>query len=190
MITATPEIASQISPSCPDSSDRLFQLAYGELRQLAAARLRSERADHTLQATALVHEAYIRLLKGTDGADADIWKNRAHFFAAAAEAMRRILVESARRKRRHKRGGKKPRLAVDLASLSAPAPPFDVLEIADALTDLEAEYPDHAMLVKLRYFLGMTIAECANALGVATPTIERRWRYARAWLAQRLKQSG
>jgi RNA polymerase sigma factor (TIGR02999 family) len=116
------------------------------------------------------------------------WSGRSHFFAAAAEAMRRILVENARKKHRHKRGGDKVRLAIDVDGVPADAPPFDILEIEDALARLEAEHPEHATVVKLRYFAGMTIWQCAEALGVATPTIERRWRYARAWLAQRLNE--
>jgi RNA polymerase sigma factor (TIGR02999 family) len=141
-----------------------------------------------LQATALVHEAYLRLLNRAGAAEGGSWNSRAHFFAAAAEAMRRILVENARRKRRYKRGSDHVRVAIDIAGVPSPTPAFDMLEIADVLADLELEHPEHATVVKLRYFVGMTIAECADALGVATPTVERRWRYARAWLAQRLHE--
>lgn len=166
----------------------LLPLVYNELRQLAAARLAQEKSGQTLQATALVHEAYLRLLRGAVGTGGDAWRSRAHFFVAAAEAMRRILIENARRKGRRKRGGEKVRVDIDVSSLPSKAAPFDMLEIAEVLAELETEHPEHATVVKLRYFVGMTIAECADALGVATPTIERRWRYARAWLAQRLDE--
>jgi RNA polymerase sigma factor (TIGR02999 family) len=179
---------SQVGASKEHAAAQLLPLVYSELRQLAVARLRGEKAGHTLQATALVHEAYLRLLKRAVGTDGDAWDSRAHFFAAAAEAMRRILVENARRKRRYKRGSDKIRIAIDVASLPSTTPSFEMLEIADALTELEKEHPEHATVVKLRYFVGMTIAECADALGIATPTVERRWRYARAWLAQRLHE--
>jgi RNA polymerase sigma factor (TIGR02999 family) len=189
MVGVITQVLSQVGAGNRQSPSQLLPLVYCELRQLATARLRSEKAGHTLQATALVHEAYLRLLKRAGAAEGKVWSSRAHFFAAAAEAMRRILIENARRKRRYKRGADHIRVAIDIASIPSPAPSFDMLEIADALTDLEAELPEHATVVKLRYFVGMTIAECAEALGVATPTVERRWRYARAWLAQRLHET-
>ena len=179
------QILSQIDQGDPHAAEQLLPLVYDELRKLAAAKMAHEKPGQTLQATSLVHEAYLWLV---DAETAQRWNSRGHFFAAAAEAMRRILVENARRKRRYKRGSDKVRVLIDVASLPAPTLPFDVLEIAEALAELEREHPEHATVVKLRYFVGMTISECADALGVATPNIERRWRYARAWLAQHLNE--
>lgn len=188
MAGAVTHILAGVSAGESSASNVLLPLVYRELRQLAAARLRSEKAGQTLQATALVHEAYLRLLKSPSGSAGDLWHSRAHFFAAAAEAMRRILVENARRKSRLKRGGEKMRVPLEGAGLVSAGPTTDMLDVAEAVAELEAQFAEHATVVKLRYFVGMTIAECADALGVARPTIERRWRYARAWLAQRLKE--
>jgi RNA polymerase sigma factor (TIGR02999 family) len=166
----------------PSAAAQLLPLVYSELRQLAAARLAAERPGHTLQPTALVHEAYLRLVGFDSGQP---WNGRGHFFAAAAEAMRRILVEQARRKGRLKRGGDCTR--VDLpADAAADEPAIDVLALDDALTAFAAAHPEKAEVVKLRFFAGMTTAEAAAALGVSTATAERHWRYARAWLARRL----
>jgi RNA polymerase sigma factor (TIGR02999 family) len=167
----------------PQAGGQLLPLVYDELRQLAAQKLAQEKPGHTLEATALVHEAYLRLA----GADAQqCWNSRGHFFAAAAEAMRRILVESARRKGRQKRGGgwRRQDVNVDEPAMDEPAP--DLLAVDDALEALAREHAEHAELVKLRYFAGLTLAEAAGALGMSTATAERRWRYARAWLARRL----
>lgn len=188
MVGAVRDDRSQAHLTAAHSSERLLPVVYFELRQLAMARLRQERAGHSLQATALVHEAYLRLVRGPQGSGETQWKSRSHFIAAVAEAMRRILVDHARRKRAQKRGGAAARITVDVDNLPSPAASFEVLALTDALTALEAEHPEHANLVKLRYFVGLTIAECADVLAVATPTIERRWRYARAWLAQRLSE--
>lgn len=161
----------------------LLPLVYDELRTLAAARMSAERPDHTLDATALVHEAYLRLV---GPGDAGAWNGRGHFFAAAAEAMRRILVESARRKGRHKRGGGLGR--VDLAGVDVPAtaPGDDLLALDAALDRFAAEYPSHARLVTLRYFAGCTLPEAARALGISDATADRYWAFARAWLRAEL----
>jgi RNA polymerase sigma factor (TIGR02999 family) len=153
---------------------------YEELRKLAAQRLAREPEGQTLQPTALVHEAYVRL--AGDG-DAARWANRAHFFAAAAEAMRRILIDNARRKQTVKHGGERRR--VDQAEVAAPASETtldDLLALDEALEKLAADAPEKAQLVKLRYFAGLTTAEAAEALGVSLATAERHWTYARAWL--------
>jgi RNA polymerase sigma factor (TIGR02999 family) len=157
----------------------LLPLVYDELRMLAAARMAAEPAAHTLDATALVHEAYLRLV---DPADAARWENRGHFFAAAAEAMRRILVETARRKGRVKRGGERRRVALDPAHAAADTSDDDLLAVDEALARLEAESPEAAAVVKLRYFAGLTAEQAAAALGVSKKTTDRQWAYARAWL--------
>src|SRR5262249_27992084 len=138
----------------------------------------------TLQATALVHEAYLRLV---DVKKAEHWNSRGHFFAAAAEAMRRILVESARRKGRRKRGGDWRRWDVQLNEPAVEGPDADILAVDAALAQMAREPPDKVQLVKLRYFAGMTLAEAASALGISTAPADRQWRYARAWLARRLR---
>lgn len=167
------------------ASAQLLPLVYDELRKLAAARLVQERPGQTLQATALVHEAYLRLV-GSD--NAENWDGRHHFFAAAAEAMRRILVDSARRKARTKRGGELQRCNQDLANLVSDEASQEVLALDEALDELAKEEPVKAELVKLRYFAGFTSAEAAAILKISTATAERHWRYARAWLAQRIRE--
>ncbi len=159
-------------------SDELLPLVYDELRKLAAARLKQEKPGQTLQATALVHEAYLRLVSPDE---AQRWANRAHFFAAAAEAMRRILVEEARRKQTLKRGGSLDRRDVNQAELAAPAA-VDVLELDEALDRLAKCDHQAAQLVKLRFFAGMTLPEAARALDLAERTTERLWVYARSFL--------
>ena len=168
----------------PQAFQKLFPLVYDELRGLAARRLAQEKPGQTLQATALVHEAYMRLV-GAD--EAPEWESRGHFFAAAAEAMRRILVDSARRKRAEKRGGGRGRLDLHDVDLAAPAPPGDLLAIDEALTKLEAHDPPKARLVKLRYFAGLSEDDAARALGISRATAHRHWRYARAWLLSELR---
>jgi RNA polymerase sigma factor (TIGR02999 family) len=160
---------------------QLLPMVYGELRKLAAQKLAQEKPGQTLQATALVHEAYLRLV-GTD--EAQHWYSSRHFIAAAAEAMRRILVENARRKRSRKRGGGRQRQHRDLNDLpvTVPGDPAEVLAIHEALEQLAEKSPRKAELVKLRYFLGCTMAETAQILGVALATAEEDWTYARAWL--------
>jgi RNA polymerase sigma factor (TIGR02999 family) len=166
------------------ASAQLLPLVYDELRRLAAQRLAQERPGQTLQATALVHEAYLRLVAGGEGA----WDNRRHFFAAAAEAMRRILVENARRKKCRKRGGDRQREELDADRLLAPTLDEDLLALDEALSRLAERDPVKADLVKLRYFAGMTLAEAAAALGISPATADRYWAYARAWLHQELSR--
>jgi RNA polymerase sigma factor (TIGR02999 family) len=161
----------------------LLPLVYDELRKLAAAKMAAENPGHTLNATALVHEAYLRLV-GDQHFD-----SRAHFFAAAAEAMRRILVENARRKQGPKHGGGMQRIDADLSLVAAQVRAVDLLELDDALTRLAAESPARAELVKLRFFTGMTIPEAADVLGISQATAERYWAYARTWLYAELSDS-
>ena len=164
----------------PQASAELLPLVYDELRKLAAAKLAQEKPGQTLQTTALVHEAYLRL-RGSD--DSARWDSRGHFFAAAAEAMRRILVDVARRKQRTKRGGNMRRCDVDLASLVVEESSEDILLLDEALAEFAKTDAAKAELVKLRYFAGLTSAEAAAILGISSATAERHWRYARAWLA-------
>ena len=173
----------------PSAAEDLLAVVYAELRRLATAQMRQERPGHTLQPTALVHEAYLRL---TGTADAGMcWAGRAHFFAAAAEAMRRILVESARRKRRQKHGGQFARLPADVDGLvlDAAADPLEVLAVHEALDQLASKAPRKAELAKLRYFVGCTLPEAAQILGISTKTAEEDWTYARAWLRRYWRRS-
>ncbi len=163
------------------AADQLLPLVYDELRQLAAQKMAREDPGHTLAPTALVHEAYLRLI---DVDEAQQWDNRRHFFAAAAEAMRRILVENARRKRRLKHGGDRQRIALDLDKSVVEAPDDDVLAVDEALQGLEKVDPQNAALVKLHFFAGLSLQETAQALGIAERTAYRDWAYARAWLAR------
>ena len=169
------------------AAEQLLPLVYDELRQLAAQKLAQEKPGQTLQATALVHEAYLRLV-GVDSEQR--WQSRGHFFAAAAESMRRILIESARRKKRPKHGGGQQRVDLDEALLVAPDPSDDLLALSDALDQLEAADPLAARLVKLRYFAGLTMPEAAQALGIPLRTAERNWTYARTWLHRELSPTG
>lgn len=167
------------------AASELLPLLYAELRNLAAARMASEGDGHTLQATALVHEAYLRLV-GTD--DAQVWDGRGHFFAAAAEAMRRILVDNARRKNRLKRGGDRQR--VELADVpAAQQPREDLLALDAALNKLKNVDATAAELVQLRYFAGLTMPQAAEFLNISQRTAERVWSYARAWLRQEMQDS-
>lgn len=172
----------------PHAAGQLLPLVYEELRKLAAQRLSREAVGQTLQATALVHEAYLRLVGGDQG-DADVrrWNGRGHFFAAAAEAMRRILVEGARRRQRIKRGGDLGRESLDAAEVAAPVDaPEDLLELDVALDRLDAADPLAARLVKLRYFAGLTIPQAAEALGVSPRKADFLWSFARAWLRREM----
>jgi RNA polymerase sigma factor (TIGR02999 family) len=173
-------ILSAIERGDPKAADQLLPLVYDELRRLAAQRLAHERPSQTLQATALVHEAYLRLVGSQDPG----WDGRGHFFAAAAEAMRRILVERARRKRRRKHGGGLSRQDPGLDDLAGAETrdPLEVLAVHEALDQLAEKAPRKAELVKLRYFLGCTIAEAAQVLGIAQSTAEEDWTYSKAWL--------
>lgn len=161
------------------AGDQLLPLVYDELRRLAAQRLAQEKPGQTLQATALVHEAYLRLVKGEQPQE---WNGRGHFFAAAAEAMRRILVENARRKKRGKHGGDRRQQQLDSGLVAAPEVSEDVLAIDEALTRLAQKEPVVAQLVQLRYFGGLTNKEAAQALGISPRTAGIYWSYARSWL--------
>ena len=180
-------ILSAIEQGDPHAAEQLLPLVYDELRRLAAAKLAQESPGQTLEATALVHEAYLRLVGTGDGPR---WQSRGHFCAAAAEAMRRILVENARRKRSLKRGGLRARRDLDEAQLAAPAAGVDVLALDEALGRLAARDAEAAELVKLRFFAGMTMREAAEALGLAERSAERLWTYARAFLAKELGPGG
>jgi RNA polymerase sigma factor (TIGR02999 family) len=169
----------------PQASDQLLPLVYEELRKLAAQRLALEKPGQTLQATALVHEAYLRLL----GAHDPGWSGRAHFFGAAAEAMRRILINRARESRRLKRGGDRRRVDIERLADPAEAPDDTLLELDDALRRLAASYPRCAELVKLRFFAGLRVEEAAAALGISRRSAEREWTFARAWLLDALGPS-
>ncbi len=172
-------ILSAIAQDGPTAAERLLPLVYDELRKLAAHRLSHERPGHTLQPTALVHEAFLRLV-GPE--DAKRWDHRGHFFAAAAGAMRRILVEAARRKLSLKHGGRRVRAAVEPDELAAPDRPDRLIAVDEALAGLAEADPRAAELVKLRYFAGLPVAEAATVLGISTRSAERLWTYARAWL--------
>lgn len=172
-------ILRQIEAGDPSAAEDLLPLVYDELRKLASARMAHERGDHMLQATALVHEAYIRLV------DVEVvrhWNSRGHFFAAAAEAMRRLLIEQARRDRSLKGGGQRRREPLTEIADAASPPPWDLLDLHEALTQFELIDPAKAELVKLRYFAGLSMEEAAGALGVSLATAKRHWAYARAWL--------
>jgi RNA polymerase sigma factor (TIGR02999 family) len=172
-------ILTAIEQGDPRAAEHLLPLVYDELRKLAAIQLAAEPAGQTLTATALVHEAYLRLVGGDTMHD---WNGRGHFFAAAAEAMRRILINRARNKGRLKRGGGRRRLDLEGLSDPADAPADDLLDLDDALDRLAAAYPQCAELVKLRFFAGLTLDEAAAALGLARRTADRQWAFARAWL--------
>ncbi len=175
------KIIQQIDQGDPNATEQLLPLVYEELRQLAMAKLAQETPGQTLQATALVHEAYLRLI-GADNSEPKRWDHRGHFFAAAAEAMRRILVEQARRKKRLKHGGERQRVDLDSACAVSAEPAVDLLALDEVLTKLAATRPTHAELVKLRYFAGLTMPEAADALGISLATAERYWTFARTWL--------
>ena len=180
------QILSQIESGDPSAADQLLPLVYDELRKLAAARMAQEKPGQTLQATALVHEAWLKLV---DVDEAHRWDSRGHFFAAAAEAMRRILINRARDKRRLKRGGDRERVHFDLLADPATAPDDDLLELDDALSDLAGTNPQAAELVKLRYFAGLPLPEAAAILGLSTRSAARLWAFARAWLIDALDHS-
>jgi RNA polymerase sigma factor (TIGR02999 family) len=171
----------------PRAAAQLLPLVYEELRQLAAVKLAQEEPGQTLQATALVHEAYLRLVKSDDAEGQEQrWDSRGHFFAAAAEAMRRILIDRAREKRADKRGGRHKRLDIDAIDLATTAAPEQLLALDEALAKLARGDPTAARLVELRYFAGLTVDEAGKALGMSTATAYRHWNYARAWLHSEL----
>jgi RNA polymerase sigma factor (TIGR02999 family) len=187
-MTDVTRILSAIEHGDPKAAGQLLPLVYEELRRLAARQLAPERTGHTLSATALVHEAYLRLVD----ADGEVarWNSRGHFFSAAAESMRGILVDSARRKRAFKRGGAAARMPLEEATLRAPELEHDLLALDEALTRLEQQHPPLAEIIKLRYFAGLTMPEAAEALGISLRTAERNWTYARAWLLQAITAEG
>ena len=171
------------------AAEELLPLVYEELRRLARQKMGQERAGHTLQATALVHEAYVRLVNGNT---VKSWEGRWHFFGAVAEALRRILVDQARRRGRVKRGGcaARHRIGLEDLALTVSEPPQELLAVDDGLTALAAQHPEKAQLVKVRYFAGLTIEEAAEATGISVATANRRWAYARAWLFRYLESRG
>ena len=179
-------ILSAIEAGDASAAEQLLPLVYDELRKLAAQKLSQEKPGQTLQPTALVHEAYLRLV---DRERASNWDSRGHFFAAAAEAMRRILVESVRRKKRLRRGDarRKQSLEDNDPAIESPVDAIDLLALNEALDRLEASAPRKAQLVKLRYFAGLTIEEAAAARGISIRTANRDWAYAKAWLHQQLR---
>jgi RNA polymerase sigma factor (TIGR02999 family) len=183
-MTAVTHILSALEDGDPQAAEQLLPLVYDELRQLAAQKLAQEKPGQTLQATALVHEAYARLVGSTQtptGGEPR-WDSRGHFFAAAAEAMRRILIDRAREKRSQKRGGDRKRLDIDAVDLVTQATPDQLLALDEALAKLAREDAAAARLVELRYFAGLTVEEAGSALGISTATAYRHWKYARVWL--------
>jgi RNA polymerase sigma factor (TIGR02999 family) len=180
------QILSRIDSGDPNAAEQLLPLVYEELRKLAAARLAHEKPGQTLQATALVHDAYVRLVGDASPAR---WNNRGHFFAAAAEAMRRILVENARRKAALKQGGGRQRVDLDSDCATIQPPSFDLLALDEALARLAAIEPAKAKLVNLRYFGGLTMPEAAAVMGISLATAERYWTFARLWLYAELADS-
>ncbi len=195
-------ILSQIESGDPSAAEQLLPLVYDELRKLAAAKLAHEKPGQTLQATALVHEAYLRLVGPGDRSQESgvsdsrltpdscpltpVFNSRGHFYAAAAEAMRRILIQNARRRNAQKRGGQWERIELDPALLPAEQRSDKLLALDEALLRLEGEQPEKAQLVKLRFFAGMTNQEAAAVLGISTTTADRHWAYARAWIQREM----
>ena len=178
-MTDVTQILSQIEDGDPSAAEQLLPLVYEELRKLAAAKLANEKPGQTLQATALVHDAYIRLV---DVDKAQHWNSRGHFFGAAAEAMRRILVEAARRKEGPRRGGKIGRQDIDIDLLEVEDTSQEILEVHEALHKLAEEKPQVASLVELRYFGGLSLEDAARSIGISIRTASRYWSYARIWL--------
>jgi len=186
-MTDVTRVLCAIEQGDPQAAEQLLPLVYDELRRLAAEKIREEKPGQTLQATALVHEAYIRLV---DVEKAQHWNSRGHFFAAAAEAMRRILVSSARRRKCLKRGGDLQRIELEVARLGSDQQDHKLVALDEALTKLAAVAPEKAELVKLRYFAGLTIREAAEGMGISTATADRHWAYARAWLQREMEPPG
>jgi RNA polymerase sigma factor (TIGR02999 family) len=184
-MTEVTRILSAIEQGDPQAAEQLLPLVYDELRKLAAQKLAQEKPGQTFQATALVHEAYLRLV---DVDKALHWNSRGHFFAAAAEAMRRILVDSARRRGAQKRGRGYTRIALSELANPASDAQVELVALDDALNQLETEHPLKAEIVKLRFFAGCTLEETAQLLGISRATTERHWTYARAWLFGKLNR--
>jgi RNA polymerase sigma factor (TIGR02999 family) len=183
-MTDVTRILNAIEQGDPRATEELLPLVYEELRLLASQKMSQEPPGQTIQATALVHEAYLRLVE----AKGQSWNSRGHFFRAAAEAMRRILVENARRKQRLKRGGKSERLTLDEASITTDKQDIDLLALDEALAKLEEDDPEKANLVKLRYFVGLTTSQSAEILNISLPTANRHWSYARSWLFREISK--
>jgi len=184
MMNDVTQILSQIESGDPSAAEQLLPLVYEELRRLARLRMAREAPDHTLQATALVHEAYLRLVGDEDGTR---WNSRGHFFASASVAMRRILVENARRKNGPRHGGALRREDAELGLVAAPSRSEELLAVNEALSALEREEPKIAKLVELRYFAGLPLDEAAAAIGVSPRSARRYWAYAKAWLHHELR---
>ncbi|MBO0697651.1 MAG: sigma-70 family RNA polymerase sigma factor [Zavarzinella sp.] len=190
-MTDVTRVLGAIEAGDPRAAERLLPLVYAELRRLASQKMAREVPAQTLQATALVHEAYLRLVGTPDGSAAPTWNSRGHFFAAAAEAMRRILIERARHKQSLKAGGRRRRQDLADVALAAPAGPgIDLLALNEALDKLEKLDPRKATLVKLRFFAGLTIEQAAQALGVSTSTADDDWAHARCWLRLEMEGGG
>ena len=185
-MTDVTRILSQIESGDPSAAEKLLPLVYEELRRLAAAKMAQEKPDQTLQATALVHEAYIRLV---DAEKTQHWDSRGHFFSAAAEAMRRILVEQARRKAGPQNGGEYRRVELSGVEPEWPGPQPDLLALHESLEKLEKQDPRAAELVKLRFFVGMTSQQAAQSLGISVSTAKTEWAYAKSWLRAELLES-
>jgi RNA polymerase sigma factor (TIGR02999 family) len=181
-MTEVTRILAAVEQGSPCAAEQLLPLVYDELRRLAAQRLAQEKPGQTLQATALVHEAYARLVGGEGACGERLWDSRGHFFAAAAEAMRRILIDRAREKRSQKRCGGRQKLDIDAVDVATTATPDQLLAIEDALAKLARVDPAAGRLVELRYFAGLSVEEAGKALGISTATAYRHWKYARAWL--------
>ena len=183
-MTDVTRILHSVESGDAKAADRLLPLVYDELRKLAAHKMVNESSGHTLQPTALVHEAWLRLV----GSEQRTWQNRVHFFGAAAEAMRRILIDRARRTRALRHGGGQKRLDVENVEIASATADDQLLAVNEALDKLAARDKQKAELVKLRYFIGMTIEEAAQILGVSEPTAKRYWAYARAWLYHEIQK--
>ena len=176
-------LLNQVSGDGKIAADQLLPLVYQKLRQVAAEKMTREAAGHTLQATALVHEAWIRV-----GGEEQGWQSRWHFFSAAAEAMRRILIDRARSKAAVRHGGGLERVDVDDVEIAAPAAESELLDVHESLDAFAAHYPQRAELVKLRYFAGLTLPEAAEVIGISPPTAERHWAFSRVWLFREINR--
>lgn len=184
------QLLTAIDQGDPQAAERLLPLVYDELRKLAAQKLGQEKPGQTLQATALVHEAYLRLVASGDASAPRVqpWNSRGHFFAAAAEAMRRILIDQARKKKSRKHGGDMERHPLEEVEIASPEPAVELLAVNEALDKFEQVDKVAAGLVKLRYYAGLTIPQAAEALGISSSTADRHWAYARAWLHAELRK--
>jgi RNA polymerase sigma-70 factor, ECF subfamily len=175
------EPVTDLLQSLPERQDDLYRLVYENLKSLARNRLRGERHDNQLQATSLVNEAYMKLMQHESG-----WRDRRHFFGVAGEAMRRILVDAARSRNREKRGGKITQQTLSGVEMAESEWDVDFLDLDEALTELERHSAEHVEIVRLHFFSGLTFQECADLLGISLSSVERRWRFARAWLRSKI----